>query len=590
MRLDNRVLLGVEKPARYTGGELNSISKDPGSVRLRVALAFPDLYEIGMSNLGSRILYDILNRREDIYAERVYTPWIDMMKTMRSHSIPLFSIETRTPLREFDIIGFTLAYELCYTNVLAMLDLASIPLRSSHRGEGDPIVIAGGACAFNPEPMADFIDAFAVGDGEEVILEIADGVIRSKERGSDRREVLEGLSEIEGVYVPSIHPVVYGKEGDVLEIPRRVPRRIVSDLDSQPYPTEPIVPYIDITHDRIVLEIMRGCTRGCRFCQAGMIYRPVRERSRAKLVALADASLASTGYGDISLMSLSSTDYSDIQSLTENLIDRYRNDRVGISLSSLRIDAFDVDLAKRIESVRKSGLTFAPEAGTDRLRRVINKGVSEENMLSAAESAFKAGWRRLKLYFMIGLPTETDEDLQGIIDTVRKVLKIGRAYSPKVKVAVSVSSFVPKPHTPFQWEEQIDIPEMKRRQKILEEGLRDRRVELKFHPAEASYLEGILSRGNRSIGEAILSAFETGAVFDQWGELFRYSTWEDAFRRCNVDPHSYTRSRSLDEILPWDVIDSRIKKEFLIDEREKALEEVPTPDCRWDVCTLCGAC
>lgn len=574
----DEVLPRVTKPARYTGGEYNAVHKDHACVDVRFALAFPDAYEIGMSNLGLRILYEILNRRDDTVAERVFAPWVDMEDEMRRAGLPLFALESGVPVRDFDILGFSLGYELTYTNVLNMLDLAGIPVLASERGDDDPLVIAGGCCAFNPEPMDDFIDAFVIGEGEEVVHEVVDAFKRRRADG--RPALLRELAAIEGVYVPSLYDVSYNPDGTVKEIRPKSPgirptikKRVIRDLDSAEYIESPVIPFIETVHDRIPLEVMRGCSRGCRFCQAGMVYRPVRQRSPEKLVELADVLAANTGYDDISLLSLSTPDYRGIEDLVRCLIERYQDRRIGISLPSIRADAPCVQLAAEIQKVRKSGLTLAPEAGTQRMRDVINKNVTEDDHLAAAEAAFRCGWKRIKLYFMIGLPTETDDDLIGIAHLARDVYRVGRNMGFKPTVNLSVANFVPKPHTPFQWRAQDSVEELERKQSVLMKALREKHVALSWHDARASRLEAVLSRGDRRLGAVILAAWKKGCRFDAWDEHFDYDKWTESLRECGLDPAFYAnRRRAHDEVLPWDHIDCGVTGEYLMREDERAGE------------------
>ena len=590
----DEILPRVSKPARYTGGEFNAVHKDHASVSVKFALVFPDTYEIGMSNLGVRILYEILNRRDDAVAERVFAPWVDMEDEMRRHGLALFAIESGRPVRDFDIVGFSLGYELSYTNVLNMLDLAGIPILASERGDDDPLVIAGGCCTFNPEPMSDFVDAFAIGEGEEIIHEIIEAFKLHRSEG--RETLLKRLAAIEGVYVPSLYEVSYHPDGTVKEVrptcpevPAVVRKRLVCDLDSAEYVRAPVIPYIETVHDRISLEVMRGCSRGCRFCQAGMIYRPVRQRSPEKLVELADVLAASTGYDDISLLSLSTPDYRGIEDLVRCMIERYHDRRIGISLPSIRADAKCVELAAEIQKVRKSGLALAPEAGTQRMRDIINKNVTEDDLLAAVEAAFRYGWKRVKLYFMIGLPTETDDDLIGIAHLARDVYRVGRHIGFKPTVNASVSSFVPKPHTPFQWRAQDPVEELERKQEVLMKALREKHVSLSWHDARTSHLEAILSRGDRRLGSAILAAWRKGCRFDAWDEHFDYGKWMESLAECGLDPAFYAnRRRQYDEVLPWDHIDCGVSKRYLIREDQRAESGETTKDCRLDECTGCG--
>jgi radical SAM family uncharacterized protein len=587
--LDN-ILPCVLKPARYTGGEFGAVVKDHSSVEVTFALAFPDSYEIGMSNLGLRILYHVLNSRKDTAAERVFAPWTDMEEEMRNHNIPLYSLETRTPLKSFHILGFSLGYELSYTNVLNMLDLSGIPVLSSDRGDESPLVIAGGCCTMNPEPMADFIDAFVIGEGEDVVHQIVDAVKAHK--GSGRSALLYALAGIPGVYVPSLYNVTCNPDGTVESIlpkdervPGTVTKRVVWDMDSAGYPERLVMPFVETVHERVPLEVMRGCSRGCRFCQAGMVYRPVRHRSCEKLTTLADRLCANSGYDEISLISLSTADYPGIEGLVGKFVERYKNRRIGLSLPSIRADAPCVELADQIQKVRKSGLTLAPEAGTQRMRNVIDKNVTEENLFEAVEAAVRCGWRRIKLYYMIGLPTETDEDVAGIAKLSTEVAKIGRGLA----VGVSVSSFVPKPHTPFEWRPQDSVEEIERKQNLLKNLQRSRNVSLSWHDARTSRLEGVVSRGDRRLGRAIYAAWKRGCRFDAWSEHFRYDSWMESIREAGLTPEFYAnRRRDYGETLPWDHINSGIAKEFLIREDKKAEEGAVTPDCRLGGCTGCG--
>jgi len=595
----DEILPKVAKPSRYAGNELNSVKKDKKEVKVHIALAFPDVYEVGMSHLGLRILYHLLNEREDVYAERVFAPWVDMEDILRQRGIPLFSLESRTPLSEFDIIGFSLQYEMSYSNVLNMLELAGIPILSSERKDGDPLVIAGGPCAYNPEPLAEIIDLFVIGEAEESILELVDLYIDWKESSGKRSEFLERASQIPGIYVPSLYRVTYAEDGTVKEIcpvregvPERVKKRFIQDLDRAYYPTKLIVPYIDIVHDRAVLEIFRGCTRGCRFCQAGMIYRPVREKSVERLVDIAREMIEATGYEEMSLSSLSTSDYSELKRLVEILADEFKECGVGLSLPSLRIDSFTLDLARKIMEIKKSGLTFAPEAGTQRLRDVINKGVTEEDLLDSVRGAFEAGWNSVKLYFMIGLPTETYEDLEGIADLAHKVVDVYREVKGKSKglrVHVSTSTFVPKPFTPFQWEAQIPLREIEERQKFLKKRLKNPHIAYNWHDGRLSFLEAVFARGDRKLNMVLKKAREKGCRFDGWSEIFDFEKWMEAFDEVGVDPGFYAnRQRPEGEIFPWEVIDPGIERRFLLQELKKAKMAQPTPDCRFGRCHGCG--
>jgi len=596
------ILRQVVKPGRYTGHELNSIRKDHSLVKVKFALAMPDVYEVGMSNLGLKILYEVLNQRADIAAERVYTPWVDMEAAMRARAIPLYTLESFCPVGEFDLLGFTLQYELSYTNILTMLDLAGVPLLAADRDLTHPFVIAGGPCAYNVEPMADFLDFVIIGEGEEVILEVADVVAAWKQEGrpDGRPGLLKRVAGIPGVYVPSLYEVHYHSDDTIQRIEPTcreaapvVTKRIVKDLEQVAFATKPVMPYLDIVHDRIMLELFRGCTRGCRFCQAGVVYRPVRERRLETLLRYAQELVDNTGYNEISLVSLSSADYSHLRELVTALIERFSEQYVSVSLPSLRIDSFCIQLAQEVQKVRKSGLTFAPEAGTQRLRDVINKGVTEQDLDEAVSAAFGAGWSSVKLYFMIGLPTETDEDIQGIAALVYKVKDLYTKVTGRrdVKITVSISSFVPKPHTPFQWYGQIPMAEMERRQRLLRSRIRDRNITLNWHDAPVSFYEGVFSRGDRRLGQVLLAAWRGGAKFDGWSEHFKPHVWQAAFASVGLDPAFYaSRERSLTEILPWEHLSAAADKKFLDREYRQALAGALTADCRHGACNDCGVC
>ncbi len=601
IEIPTEVLQKVSKPARYTGGEFNAITKDHSTVECTFALALPDVYEVGMSNLGLAILYNILNRRADCAAERVYAPWLDMEEEMRTRSIPLFSLETKKPLKAFDFFGFSLQYEMIFTNVLNMLDLADIPLRSSDRGNNDPFVVGGGPCVYNVEPVAAFFDFFVVGEGEEILNEVVDAFIDWKRggRAGGRREFLRRLLSIDGIYVPSFYEPLY-LDGDfiglnVLDGSARsvIYKRVVKDMDQVSSVERPIVPYLDVVHNRIMLELFRGCTRGCRFCQAGMSYRPARERSEENLRSMARRLVDASGYDEISLTSLSSADYSCLQRLVDDLMSEFRSERVSFSLPSLRIDSFSIELAHRLQQVRKSGLTFAPEAGTQRLRDVINKGVTEEDLLTACGAAFERGWQAVKLYFMMGLPTETDEDIIGIARLAKRVVDLYVSIKGKrgVRVTVSVSCFVPKPWTPFQWFAQVPVEEFRRRQQLLKDHIRDRAIVFNYHDAELSSLEGVLARGDRRLADVIETAWRLGAKFDGWSDHFDVEKWNAAFDRCGIDRRYYNeRARDFYEALPWEHTSPGVRRNFLLDEWSRATEGILTADCRRTRCQDCGVC
>ena len=596
------ILKSVTKPARYTGGEFGQIIKNKADVSVRFAFCFPDTYEIGMSNLGVRILYEALNRVPYVWCERVYAPWIDMDEKMREYGLPLSAHESGDPVRDFDIVAFTLQYELCYTTALRMLKLSGIPLLASERGEDDPVILGGGPCAYNAEPVADFFDIFSIGEGEEALPELCALYEKMKKNGTYTKEAfLREASHLEGFYVPSLYEVTYHEDGTIKEyrprfedVPKKVKKRIIADLDTAVYPEKLVMPYIETVHDRIVLEVNRGCIRGCRFCQAGMVYRPVREKSPEHLSSLAKCLYENTGYDEISLISLSISDYSRVSELTDMLLKWTDEKHVSLSLPSLRIDSFSEELMKKISSVRTGGITFAPEAGTQRLRDVINKNVGEEDLLRAVGIAFKNGKNNVKLYFMNGLPTETLEDVAGIATLAGKV--VHRFYqTPErnkarpVSVTVSVSCFIPKPFTPFQWEAQDSLESLKAKQDHLRECITDRKIRYNWHDAEVSRIEAVFARGDRRLGKALALAAEDGMMFDAWDEMFSYEKWLDVFERAGVDPAFYAnRAFGLDEWLPWDVIDCGVTKEFLKREREKAYAERTTPACS-EQCSACGA-
>ncbi len=596
----DELLQSVEKPARYTGGELNSVMKDPSGVDIRFAFCFPDTYEVGMSHLGMRILYSLLNQREDTYCERVFAPWTDMEAKMRENNIPLFSLETREPVGNFDFVGFTLQYEMSYTNVLNMLDLAGIPLLRTDRKEGDPFVCAGGPCAYNPEPLADFVDFFMMGEGEEIIQEVMDAYAVWKKESVSRDAFLNKIVGIEGIYIPGFYDVSYHEDGTIKaveplkkEYPKKIRKRIIKDMDNAFYPEDIVVPYVSIIHDRIMLELFRGCSRGCRFCQAGFIYRPVRERTPAKLREMAQKLENSTGYEEITLTSLSTSDYSALPQLTSELIEKMEPKKVNLALPSLRIDSFSLDLMEKAQKVRKSGLTFAPEAGTQRLRDVINKGVTEENLLDSVGLAFRGGWNGVKLYFMIGLPYETMEDVEGIaalgLKVVDEYFRVPKEQRNRgLEVTISTSSFVPKPFTPFQWEPQDSMDELRTKQRFLKERIKDRHLRYNWHDPELSLLEAVFARGDRRTGKVLLRAWERGCRFDSWGEHFKFGEWLKAFEDCGIDPAFYAnRRRGQEEVFPWDHIDIGVSKKFLLREKLRAQKGEVTPNCMTS-CSGCG--
>ncbi|MBR2476973.1 MAG: TIGR03960 family B12-binding radical SAM protein [Clostridia bacterium] len=595
-----KILPKVSKPTRYIGNEYNSVHKNANDVDIRFAFCFPDLYEVGMSHLGLKILYHLLNSREDTWCERVFAPWVDMEEQMRENNIPLYGMESFDELKDFDFLGFTLQYEMSYTNILNMLDLAGIPKLQKDRTDGDPFVVMGGPCAYSSECLADFVDYYMLGEGEEVMMEVMDAYAQWKKSGAPREEYLRAVSKIEGVYVPSFYEIEYNEDGTVAAIntidetvPKTVRKRVVEDLDKMFAPDEVIVPFMEVVHDRIMLEVFRGCIRGCRFCQAGMIYRPVREKSPATLVENAKNLLKSTGFEEISLSSLSTSDYRGLKELTDKLIDMTESECVSLSLPSLRLDSFSMDLMQKVQKVRKSSLTFAPEAGTQRMRDVINKGITEEDLMNASTMAFEGGYSSIKLYFMIGLPYETLDDVRGIGDLSKKVVdcyfKVDKEKRGKgLRVTTSVSSFVPKAFTPFQWARQNTMDELRAKQQALKENITDRKIKYNYHEAPVSVLEGVFARGDRRLSKVLLKAVERGIRLDGWSEVFDYDKWMGVFEECGIDPFFYTRERSFDEILPWDMIDVGVKKSFLIEEAKRAEQGIVTPNCR-EKCSACGA-
>lgn len=606
LALSDEILMSIEKPARYIGGEYNSVMKDKEQVDVRFCMCFPDVYEIGMSHLGIQILYDMFNRREDTWCERVYSPWPDLHKVMKEQHILLFALESQDPLKEFDFLGITLQYEMCYTNILQVLDLAEIPIWSKDREKGDPIVIGGGPCSYNPEPIADFFDIFYIGEGETVYGDLIELYKIYKHSDMTREEFLIKVSQIPGLYVPALYDVTYHEDGTIAsfgpkyeEVPKTILKQVVTDMSSAVYPEKPVVSYMKVTQDRVVLEIMRGCIRGCRFCQAGMIYRPTRPKDVNVLKHYAEAMLDNTGQEEITFSSLSSSDYQSLPELTDCLIEKMDNNHVNISLPSLRIDAFSLDVMQKIQDIKKNSLTFAPEAGTQRLRNVINKGLTKENILNGSLQAFLGGWNKVKLYFMMGLPTETYDDITGIADLSEEISELYFANIPKEKrdgrvmVSASASYFVPKPFTPFQWAPMITPEEFQKRAYFVKDKFREAKnhksLKFAYHEADITILEGLLARGDRKLCQVIYDVYQSGQIFDAWTEYFDKSNWDNALEKNHIDIGFYTyRDRSVDEILPWDFIDIGVTRKFMEKEWERAQAEVVTPNCRMK-CSGCGA-
>lgn len=595
-----QLLLTVQKPGRYSGGEVNQVVKDKSADTVRFAFCFPDTYEIGMSHLGMKILYSLFNERDDIWCERVFAPWTDFEKVMRENDIPLYALESRDSIRDFDFVGFTLQYELSYTNILLMLDLSGIPLKAADRDDSWPIVVAGGPCTCNPEPLADFFDIFFLGEGEKVDLEVIDLYKKNKANGGTKQDFLRAAAQIKGVYVPSLYDITYNDDKTVkavtpkFDAPPTIEKRIEENLDETYYPDKFVVPYIEAVHDRAVQEVFRGCIRGCRFCQAGYIYRPVREKSAAVVNRQARALCHSAGYDEMSLSSLSTSDYTQLEEMLDEMLSWTECENISLSLPSLRIDNFSEDLMKKVNRLKKSGLTFAPEAGTQRLRDVINKNITEDDILSTCATAFRGGYTAVKLYFMMGLPTETDTDIVGIADLAQKIVDLYYSLPEKpkgkaVNVSISVANFVPKPHTPFQFEPQITREEMLRRQRLLKDSIKSKKITFNYHENRTSFLEGVFARGDRKLGAVIEAAYKKGCRFDGWDECFNLDAWLEAFDECGVNPEFYAnRTRPFDEITPWDHLDYRITKDFLIRENMAAHAEKTTPNCR-EKCAGCGA-
>ncbi len=606
LALSDQILMQIEKPARYIGGEYNSVIKDKSKVDVRFCMCFPDVYEIGMSHLGIQILYDMFNQREDTWCERVYSPWPDLDKIMREKRIPLFALESQEPLKGFDFLGITIQYEMCYTNILQVLDLAQIPVRSRDRKKGDPIIIGGGPCTYNPEPLADFFDIFYIGEGETVYGDLIELYKQYKHSDMTKRQFLISASQIPGLYVPELYDVCYNEDGTIhdfgpkyMEVPEKIVKQVVMELSDVCYPDKPVVPFIKVTQDRAVLEIMRGCIRGCRFCQAGMIYRPTRSKNVEILQHYAESMLTNTGQEEVTFSSLSSSDYTSLPELTDCLLEKMEHQHVNISLPSLRIDAFSLNVMQKIQDIKKSSLTFAPEAGTQRLRDVINKGLTKEDIFQGALEAFQGGWNKVKLYFMMGLPTETYEDIAGIADISEEISELYFANIPKedrdgrVTVTASASYFVPKPFTPFQWASMITPEEFTKRAYYVKDRFRQKKnhksLKFSYHEADITILEGLLARGDRRLCDVIYDVYQAGQIFDAWNEYFKKEIWEEALKKHRIEIGFYTyRTRKTDEILPWDFIDIGVSREFLVKEWERAQKGIVTPNCR-QKCSGCGA-